>query len=102
MWILNILSGWKFITVLDIISQHIFGKSMSYEKEQLRLQNLMQELLSDEKNSLFGDVYTSDEYHPESDDSSDSDSSSLSASFRKSKRMKKETRASDQVEFMIH
>ncbi|KAG5860741.1 hypothetical protein JTB14_012140 [Gonioctena quinquepunctata] len=76
---------------------------MSYEKEQSRLQNLMQEFLSDEKNSLFGDVYTSDEYHPESDDSSDSDSSLLSASFRKSKRMKmKETRASHQVEFMIH
>ncbi|KAG5879721.1 hypothetical protein JTB14_023037 [Gonioctena quinquepunctata] len=47
------------------------------------------------------DVYTSDEYHPESDDSSDS--SLLSASFRKSERMKmKETRASDQVDSLRH
>ncbi|KAG5877628.1 hypothetical protein JTB14_023843 [Gonioctena quinquepunctata] len=77
---------------------------MSYEKEQSRLQKLMQELVSYENNLLFGDVYTSDEYHPESDDSSDSDSSLLSASFRKSKRMKmKETRSSDQEKhFVFH
>lgn len=76
---------------------------MSYEKEQSRLHNLMQELLSDEENSPFGDVYSSDEYHPESYNSSDSDSSLLSASFRKSKRMKmKKTRSSGQGELMIH
>ncbi|XP_023017729.2 uncharacterized protein [Leptinotarsa decemlineata] len=69
---------------------------MSYEQEQLHLQKLMQELLSDEENSLFGDVYLSDEYQIESDDCSDSDSSSTSTSFRKSKRIKlKATKSSD-------
>ncbi|KAG5891402.1 hypothetical protein JTB14_018459 [Gonioctena quinquepunctata] len=43
--------------------------------------------------------HTSDEYHPESDNSSDSDGSLLPASFRKSERVKmKETRLSNQAE----
>lgn len=59
---------------------------MAYEKEQAKLENLMQEMLSEDENSLFGDIYLSDEYHTESSDES-SDSSTLSD--RRPKRRKK-------------
>ncbi|XP_050516528.1 uncharacterized protein LOC126891396 [Diabrotica virgifera virgifera] len=47
----------------------------SIEKEQERLQKLMQEMLFDDENSLFGDLYLSDHYSMKGSESSHSDSS---------------------------
>ncbi|KAK9679085.1 Alcohol dehydrogenase transcription factor Myb/SANT-like [Popillia japonica] len=61
---------------------------MAYEKEQRRLEKLLQEMLSDDENSLFGDVYLSDEFSMENAESCVSDSDSSSGNLIKPKRKK--------------
>lgn len=70
------------ITVIIIIVN--FTKmAYAYKKDQEHLEKLMQEILSDEEGSLFGDVYLSDEYHTDNIDSSDDSDSSVSFGKRK-------------------
>lgn len=63
-----------------------FLKKMGdYEREQMRLQKLLQEMLSDEEQSLFGGNNSSDDYHTESEDSG----GSSGASFEKRKKVRR-------------
>lgn len=57
---------------------------MAYEKEQARLEKLMQEVLSEDEDSLFGDIYLSD-YQLESGSES-SGSSTLSFTPKRRKK----------------
>lgn len=59
---------------------------IAYEKEQDKLEYLMQEMVSEDENSLFGDDTLSDEYHAES---SDEGSASSTFSIGRPKRHKK-------------
>ncbi|KAK4887394.1 hypothetical protein RN001_003665 [Aquatica leii] len=58
---------------------------MAYEKEQAKLEKIMQEMLSEDEDSVFGDVYLSDEYQPESGNES-SGPSTLSITHKRRKK----------------
>lgn len=61
----------------------------AYKKEQERLEQMMQDILSDDEGSLFGEVYLSDEYHTDDTASSDDSDSSSDHFRRKRKRVPK-------------
>lgn len=76
----------SFITIADSGLLCLLYLEMAYEKEQDELEKLMQEMLSEDENSVFGDVYLSDEYQPESGNES-SGSSTLSITHKRRKKI---------------
>lgn len=73
----------------------------SYEQGQKKLEALLQEALSDEDGSLFGDTYLSDEYTVDSDDSDTTENSCTEPPPKKCLRSgKKESETSSSVNYI--